>query len=244
MKTIKHAQAKKNGIVFYSNKSPQTACITWYNENGEIESEVAHFMTYDSLCDAPHTFHLKKWIKVLFCIILIGIPIFILQDPYFIATSCLLCTISPSLFKLFEISISFNLSIKRFHAVEHMAINSYKKLQRIPNLEEIKNASRFSKFCGSMIHIVFSIGSSILYIVIGIFSRYDYYIHIPIFIITFFLIFNKRVNGWLKYFQFLFTAKPTDKELELGIVALQNFEKMENSICQESKNGCCTVTII
>jgi len=119
------------------------------------------------------------------------------------------------------------LSIKRFHAAEHMAINSYEKLQRIPNLEEIKNASRFSKSCGSRYLITSSIGYSILFVVIGIFSRYSFYIYIPVYSITCFFIFNKKVNGWLKYFQFLFSARPTDKELKLGIVALQKFEEME-----------------
>ena len=33
----------------------------------------------------------------------------------------------------------------RYHAAEHMVINAYYKLQRVPTIEETKESSRFSK---------------------------------------------------------------------------------------------------
>ena len=37
----------------------------------------------------------------------------------------------------------------RYHAAEHKVINAYKTLQRIPKVQEVRKASRFSSECGS-----------------------------------------------------------------------------------------------
>ena len=44
-------------------------------------------------------------------------------------------------------------TLAKFHAAEHMAANAYEKYKRIPTLEEIRKASKFSARCGSIIRI-------------------------------------------------------------------------------------------
>ena len=118
--------------------------------------------------------------------------------------------------------------IAAFHSAEHMAINAYEKLQRVPTLEEIKNFSRFSRYCGS--RFIFSRICSFLMLCFSIAflsMKYNLLYLISIGIIIVFLIASTKY-GLLNFLQIFVTNKPSDKELTVAIEGLKRFEIMED----------------
>lgn len=245
-KIIDTGRALENGIVFYSNKSPML-CKTYYNKNGEIEKEILPIF-FDNLSrdysKSKQFFKFKTWHIVLFNMILFCFCVFVLKDFYSASASIFFAFAGSRKFFNFIESVLFMNSFKdlpKFHAAEHMAINAYEKLGRIPTIEELKKASRFSNLCGSVSKTINGLYFLVSSITIAIFARYSIWIYIPICILVCACLSIKKINVlYLKYFQILFTKKPTDRELKLALVALENFEKMENSICVSStKNSTC-----
>ena len=121
-------------------------------------------------------------------------------------------------------------SLAKPHAAEHMAINAYEQLQRIPTLDEIKNFSRFSKDCGFMI-ILSRIMTHLSVIILLLFAisgnMLAYYFALAI--IPAFMVIAWR-KGWFKFLEVFVTAPPTDSELEVAIEGLKKFEEMEEAL--------------
>lgn len=111
----------------------------------------------------------------------------------------------------------------RFHGAEHMAINCYEDLGRIPTLEEIKRYSRFSDYCGSNLFTV-----SFIYLLANFLCTFFNSILISGMSLLIFvpLLDLFKISGILNYFQIFFTNKPTDKELKIAIQGLIKWEKV------------------
>lgn len=109
----------------------------------------------------------------------------------------------------------------RFHGAEHMAINCYEDLGRIPTLDEIKRYSRFSDYCGSNLFTM-----SFLYLLANFLCTFFNSILISgmFFFILLPLLDLFNLSGILNCFQIFFTNKPTDKELEIAIQGLKKWE--------------------
>ena len=162
-KIIFHARAKKNGIIFYSNSNSLIGCDTFFDETGEIKTRIV-LTNIDEFIDNLGALRNEKSLfnkKVILCIdiavMLLSIIVSILSGNRGLVTAGFYFAgfLSFDLFKFIDAaySVKFNKEnngiISRFHAAEHMALNAYQKLQRTPTLGEIKNFSRFSKYCGS-----------------------------------------------------------------------------------------------
>lgn len=121
-------------------------------------------------------------------------------------------------------------SLAKFHSAEHMAVNAYEQLQRIPTLGEIKRFSRFSKGCGFMLimHRIVTHLSVIILLLFAIGGNMSAY-YFALAIIPAFMIIAWH-KGWFKFLQVFFTAPPTDNELEVAIEGLKNFEEMEKAL--------------
>lgn len=121
-------------------------------------------------------------------------------------------------------------SLAKFHSAEHMAVNAYEQLQRIPTLGEIKRFSRFSKDCGFMliIHRIVTHLSVIILLLFAIGGNMLAYSFALAIIPTFMVIAWRK--GWFEFLQVLVTTPPTDNELEVAIEGLKKFEEMEEAL--------------
>lgn len=120
--------------------------------------------------------------------------------------------------------------VARYHSAEHMILNAYNKLERVPSLEEIKTFSRFSEYCGSRTIISIIIG----YISISLAIAFSDKIHIiaGLLICIISIILSKKMleKDFVKVEQILLTEPPTDLELEVAIKGLDTLLKEEEKI--------------
>lgn len=135
----------------------------------------------------------------------------------------------PALFYLLCVLVQIKIMRKkgnenwlRNHAAEHMVFSAYKKLKRLPSLEETKKFSRINRFCGITIFSAFFTAQLIGFFV----YRYANYqlsewilILVPMFFRSFF-----PFNILGKLAQFWTTSKPNDANINLAIAALGALE--------------------
>lgn len=113
--------------------------------------------------------------------------------------------------------------ILRNHGAEHMVFSAYKKLKRIPTIEETKKFSRINKNCGIWIFSAFITAQLIGF---GAYKFANYQIPewilyvVPLLIGSYF-----PFNVMGKIAQFWTTSKPNDQNIELAISALCALEK-------------------
>lgn len=125
-------------------------------------------------------------------------------------------------------------SIARYHSAEHMVINCYEKLKRIPTFEEVKNASRFHKRCGSRMYINNMVMHLLLSLSYAFVANWNVIFHLSLCIlILIFRLFADK-EGWLRFLQVFVTAKPSDEDIELAIEGIKNYEKMEKVFQDDS----------
>lgn len=241
-KTINYARSKKRGIVYQSNIHPFFSVETVRDEDtGIIHSRVIP-SGVDMLFDYLGVLSESKGKREKLIILAIDVILFIastftLQPSIMLAAIYFSILISSETFYFTKITCEMKFgkerSTARYHAAEHMAINAYRMLQRVPTIEEVKKFSRFSATCGSR-HVIYKIvyyGALCLIMITFPFLPLHVYL-IEATSILFIIIFaNKR--GWLKYLQVFITSKPTDAELEVAVEGLRKLEEFEEHYLKE-----------
>lgn len=104
----------------------------------------------------------------------------------------------------------------RFHSAEHATINAFYDLKRVPTIEEVKNYSNYSYYCGMVPYF----SQSIPYIVIGLCRLIPGFWYLPalaVAMLLVYLVINKRLY-YVEYFSLL---EPTDTEYKVAIAALE-----------------------
>ena len=275
---IRKAYSLNNGIIFDSNQLPYVEMYTFYDENGVIRKQQVINLTGEKrefITDLDKKEYEKKLDKqfhfvtlIYMAIMLIGISLSCYTSNfgiYFVALYLVIRNTVPTVVAVVSQILEYKPKDGKrhpaslFHAAEHMAINAYNKLGRIPTYEEVEKESRFSKYCGSLFFfnkifldfvvciIIFVLATSIKYSFIFLkyqneISQIDYarqslmlvLIYATI-ILLIFLVYKPfkdfiTKHGLLRHLEVFFTAKPTEKEITLAIKGLENYEQMENEL--------------
>lgn len=238
---IKRAWSTNNGITFCSNICPFLCVETFFDSSDNLRTRL-YLKQSDSMQKNEESVSIGKLQKRLWLItsIILMTSAFIAAihfNNFYLVISALFFS-NLIMFPLFD-SISYWHNIKskkgkqhsmgNFHSAEHMVINAYHKLQRVPTLHEVKKFSRFSKNCGSMPRFLWFI---ICVPVCFMPTAFYYDIRTSILLLSLYYMFLLIAihHGWLTFFQILVTNKPTDRELLLAIEALTQFEIMEEKI--------------
>ena len=153
--SIHESESIPNGIRFVSSVNPEILCESIILPNGKIESKVLEVK------EASDDY-LDDFVKVLFktrsffSLILIIISIITLNIWYILATFIFTFFGSRNFFILLLLTMYNNKKGSDFyyqtlfHGAEHMVVNAYNSLGRVPDsIEEIKKFSIISKECGS-----------------------------------------------------------------------------------------------
>lgn len=109
--------------------------------------------------------------------------------------------------------------LRKNHSAEHMVFNGYRKLKKVPTLEEAKEMSRFSISCGSNLVCT--------YLIVYLFSLF---IPIPVDVVSS-IIFMLRISSIFTPMQVFFTANPDDDNILTAISALYELIKVEEIGC-------------
>lgn len=221
MLKITNAFSTPNGIVIYSAKNPQIALYTYRNSCGNITSEKITQSQISKINSSPISGKKLTIITLLICSISLLVSLYfshILCGIYFS------CAISMHLTNF--LAILFSKKLKKIHATEHMVINCYNKGLPLTK-ENIRKSSRLHKYCGfQAIFYKLFCRSIVLCIFWTCGLKYGI-----ISIVVFFVI--EKLLNLLNYCpiflfpQFFVTSKPTNSELELGLVAIKNYSHMD-----------------
>lgn len=240
-KYISEARSKKNGIVFYSNICPMIGTETFRDDSGTIHSRIIlanldKFIDYLGILNEKDK-SFNKRIAIVFDAILISLCLLLSKN---------LCTVLAAIY--FSVLASFDFfrfvevvyqmkskkgkerSTARFHAAEHMVINAYEKLQRVPTFDEVKKSSRFSKECGSRNIINKLCFYTLISLTIAFAAKLNSLVYCILIISIFIFTVISKYTGWLRFMQVFITTPPSDSEIELAIEGVKAFEKMEEKL--------------
>lgn len=216
---IEHAQSLNNGIHFYSKRHRGYVAIATIDEKGTIKTEWT-ILEKQNLPKSKEDkkAELKKTVMYILPIVIVSFLIrnslYILQILEIVYSLVFLITFLVHAFK----ERRNEKNSYKFHSAEHMVLNAYRKLKRVPSLTEISQYSRFDNACGtnlttqSVMNLILlfacSFISNPLYCLLG-------YLLSPL--IVFILI----QCGFLNFLQNFTTIKPTDKELLVAIAGMK-----------------------
>lgn len=227
---VKRALSLRNGIVFFSNKNLDFISVALIDENENINTEWTdkkifeknYFYNYD---DKSNYFNYLNLIISLLCFLIpLSIEILLIKEFNLprICNSIILCITLKNFFMLYFEERKYD-SFK-FHSAEHMVINAYHDLQRIPTLDEIRKYSRFNNRCGGNYYTHICI-FAILNYVHSFLPNHTHCIIVTIISIVIVYILNQL--GFLNFIQLFTTKPPTDRELKLAIEGLRFWEECE-----------------
>ena len=120
----------------------------------------------------------------------------------------------------------------KFHSAEHMVLNAYSKLKRVPTIEEIRQYSRFINDCGTNVTTQMVMSFTLMFLCTFIHNLLYMFIGmLSVNIIVFILL----QCGFLNFLQKFTTIIPTDKELEVAIAGMNVWFENEKKKKEKSK---------
>lgn len=228
---VKEAQTTNNGIYFFSNKYPNYATLTTIDKNGQITIMWTDEIVQESSYSDEKAFEIQK--RISFIVLLLfasGIWTAFKNSSNIPGISELravlvICVIGViSVFAGYVFRDRKNRRIKRLHGTEHMCVNAYNDLGRVPTLDEVKKYSRYNPNCSTNLHTKCVFISFLCFLC-------TYIPNIVIMIIAmigviFFIRFLTRQN-LLNFLQYFTTSEPTDRELLGAIEGMHVWAKHE-----------------
>lgn len=244
MRTLKvdHAHSMNNGIRFYSKRHKGYVCISTVDDEGIIKTEWTTMKKYekeknkhDKSADRKRIFKFILCVLPFCTIFAILLEWAMIKEPM-LGMRFLFLGYASMLLSTFVLTTYIERkkpkNAFKFHSAEHMVLNAYRKLQRVPTIEEISQYSRFSNSCGTnattqmvvtfMLMFVATFISNPLYRMLGM-----------LFANIIVLIFLQC--GLLNFMQILSTQKPTEQELLVAIEGMRVW--LEHEKKEKEKTG-------
>lgn len=229
---IESAFSVSNGIIFLSNKKPECGVMAKSDKSGNICCE--HIKINDleeKKYDMHDTFYIIKLkiSKLIMIVSLIVSMFFFMEAKFYISLQIVLGGFNFAVtFLLF--TENFSKRSSRFHSAEHMIVNAFNQLNRIPTLEEAWKFSRFNKKCGtnSITH-VFLVSTILFYCTF--LQNSILRLVIPVCLILLVSILAKfHLLCWGQVFT---TLPPTDMEINVAITGLKEWLNLEEKYSKE-----------
>lgn len=210
------AQSMSNGILFYSKRHKGYYAVATIDDNDNIKTQ---WTNEEFKPKIPIIERHMTALLISICIAVLLIILLAFQGWIYAIRGILFFYI------FFRITISIMFIVDgskgdsfKFHSAEHMILNAYHKLKRVPSLEELRDFSRFDNTCGTNSQFITLINSTILLII-------TFTINNPLCCIILFL-FNFAISvvslcGGLNFLQLLTTRTSTDRELLVAIAGLK-----------------------
>lgn len=210
------AKSMSNGIQFNSKRHKGYYAVATIDDNGNIETQ---WTNEKFTPEIPIIEHNIVAILISICIAVLLIILLAFQGWIYAIRGIFFFYICFSI----TISIMFLVDCSKgdffkFHSAEHMILNAYRKLKRIPSLEELRDFSRFSNTCGTNTMFIRFMDSLVLLIISFTFNNS---LFCKILLVLDIVMSMLSLCGVLNFLQFLTTRKPTDRELLVAIAGLK-----------------------
>jgi uncharacterized protein YqhQ len=224
---LNSAYSMQNGIGFFSGVHSKMVALATIGEDNTISTEWIKFSTLFK--------KISKKRKVSFIsgiIDALTIPL-VFYFVYQLVWKQSLLQVRRSSFILFVLYLlSFidyvfkhmKSETKKFHSAEHMIVNAYRELGKIPTLDELKKYPRFSNLCGTNFYTALTFS----------FLAFFFWTYIPNievstvnFLVLFLTLQLLKKVGVFNFAQALVTAPPSDKHLLVAIEGLKYWLQKE-----------------
>lgn len=233
------ATSMYNGIRFYSKKG--YVVISTVDEQGIINTKRSEIKKYEKGKNKHNKIeNMKKFI----ILILKGLPskiIFIILFIWLMNKNPILgirflfigyAFIALSIFAIDNFTErKREKNVFKFHSAKHMLINAYRKLKRVPSLEEIREYSRFDNDCSTNLVTQTAISFVLMFFVTFISNSFYSLIGI---IVSNTIVLILLQCSFLNFLQKWTTIVPTDRELSVAIAGLnawiENEKKGEGEV--------------
>lgn len=215
---IESGYSLKNGIAFGSNRRKSQYAVTTIEEDGKfVKRKTKDFVR--QLGDK------EQVVALIYFIIIIWATMRVLGKEWInVFRGLMIATILLLVWCLLTMPI-FNVETCKFHSAEHMLINAYSDLGRVPTLEELKKYTRFNKYCGGNVGVIM-----VIMLILMLWCTFTYTLlqSSIILVCSLIVLLFFRQLGLLNFVQLITTIKPTNKELELAIEAALYWEECED----------------
>lgn len=239
---IDHAHSMDNGIRFYSKRYKGYVAISTVDELGNINTEWTTMKKHKNGKNKINKIaDTKKFFMFILCVLPVATIFAILLEwtmskDHMLGMRFLL--IGYSFMLLYSLVITTSIERKKeknaykFHSAEHMVLNAYRKLKRVPSIEEICEYSRFSNSCGTNATTQMIMNFTLMFLCT--------FIHNPLYMVIGMLAVNVIVLvllqcGFLNFLQNFTTIPPTQKELAVAIAGMNVWLENEKKKKEKSK---------
>lgn len=228
MKSIVQARSDHEGITFFSSVNPNLGIKAYRGTDNAI-----NFRPTIGHEKPPITRQTVRRLGSFWLIINVFLAILAIstkQITIMLSSILFITFISKEFFVLLLSIFSIDRKTKKYHAAEHMVINAYIQYERIPTLEEVRNFSRFSPTCGSTYQFkkILTIFPWIIFLCISS-KLTPLIIYILVWICTFVFTMLVIKTDIVKFLQIFLTSKPCDRELEVAIAGIKEWQILEKS---------------
>ena len=224
---ISSARSMDNGIQFYSKRHKGYVAISTVDELGNINTEWITIRKYkkeknrdNKIADIKRTLMYILYILPFVTIFTLLLEWAMSKDPmlamrFFLIGYAFILLGSFILTTYIESKKEKN--PYKFHSAEHMVLNAYRKLKRVPSIEEVHEYSRFSNSCGTNGTTQIFISFTLMFLCT--------FIHNPLYRVIGMFAVNVIVLvllqcGFLNFLQNFTTMPPTQKELAVAIAGM------------------------
>lgn len=236
---INHAHSMDDGIQFYSKRHKGCVAIATADKSGNIKTEWTTIKEYKNKQDKIAK--MKKDVIFILCVLPFTIIFAILlewairQKPILGLRFFLI----GYAFMILSMFIIRNIIKRRkeknnykFHSAEHMVINAYRELKRVPTLKEIRGYSRFSNTCGT--------NETTVTVISGILMFFCTFLTNQLYMLMVMLAGNIIILillrfGYLNFLQRYTTAVPTEIELRVAIEGMRVWLENEKKEKERSR---------
>lgn len=223
------AESINTGIIFYSKKHMGYIAIATIDNHDEIKTE---WTTMKEYIYNEKTTNTKKLFWLVFYSLII--VFYVLLDQItnrdfmlgirFFLVGCSCIVIGGFIVKT-KIERKEEERSYKFHSAEHMVLNAYRELKRVPSLDEIRQFSRFSNSCGTN-SITLIVLDFLLMFICTFISNASFMLFGIVFVNILLIVMLK--NGFLNFLQIFTTIPPTDVELIVAIKGMSVLIANEN----------------
>ena len=249
-KYVYNSRSTHNGIIFFSDGGSSLAIKATIDDEGNITSST-YFDFVDELEAFAHDFHNhvsdngakhENFQKAYFisCFLIPFILGLVLRNLYWTLTLFFfMLNVLPTLYSVMKLTLptlkkgSKKYKVAKFHSAQHMIVNAYEDLQRVPTLKELKEYSRLSMRCGArpLLNRFFFNTLLLLCLIFGVHTDILTYMLALVFCWVFSSL--DRKFGFTIAFESLFLRKPSDRELNVAIEGIKQYDLMQEVFSNE-----------
>lgn len=230
MRTLKidNASSNDNGIWFYSKRHKGHVCIATLEDDGSVTTRWTTVKEQRKEEDRG-----KNNAKLYYALSIYFFYVAVIMWAMSIDTKLGMrfWCISTIAIRLTYFFVSLHKDRKngkqwaKFHSAEHMVLNGYSALKRVPTLDEVSKYSRFSNSCGTNTVTIGVLGYLNVFIATWI-SDPLYKISFNVLVLVLIVVLLKL--GMLNFLQVFTTEEATEQELKVAIEGLNTWYENES----------------